>query len=434
MTEENNVLQRYILELNTELKGFDSAAVEKMFVKLIDLEKSFAKKLLKTGQGKRVYSDFINMIYKLKRSMLYVRPYFRQRESMYLNTINKAVEKNQPTKLYDAPVNFKFIMFAVARLEENEREDAKKKAFKEQTQYVPVKFELNKDLAVIFEKIKSLRHEIMNNNLFLALSKAKGHARSHGGSFADMSDLVQIANEGLILAVDKYVPSEGSVFATMAIGRMVANLIENGSNQSPVTVNSSGRKKLYRIRRLLEKNPSITRGQIAEILKVSEQEVNDLIEATHYLSLDQPVGAEDDRTMGDVTPDTEMTDAYEMTENKDLFLKLLSAYEYLSVIEQKILKLKGVNLMKTLNKLVAVTIPQFKHDTEPTQTTGFVVSDKLSPTLVECKVVMDSDKYKADDVLYFKSDIRNNHVMNSRYRFEDKEFILVPEELVVAMK
>ena len=412
--EENNVLQRYIHELNADFKEFDSAAVEKMFLKLIDLERMFAKKLQKTPHGKRVYADFIDMIYKFKRGMLYVRPYFRQRESMYLGTINKAVEKNQPAKLYDAPVNFKFIVYAVGKLKEYGAEP-------------------NKDLVSLFEKIKELRNEIMGNNLFLALSKAKGHARSSGGNILEMSDLVQTANEGLIIAVDKYVPSEGSVFATMAIGRMVANLIEFGSNQSSVTVNLGGRKKLYRIRRLLEKNPTMTRAQIAEILKVAEQEVNDLMDATHYSSLDQPVGVEDDRTLGDVTADAR-ADTHESVENKDLFLKLLNAYQYLSVIEQKILRLKGVNFMKTLNKLVAVTVPTFKHDSDKTEARGFVVSDKLSPTLVESKVVFDSERYKTDDVVYFKSDIRNNPAMNSRYNFDNKEFILLPEDLVVAIK
>jgi DNA-directed RNA polymerase specialized sigma subunit len=411
MTEDNNLLQRYIRDLNLRSKDFDANAVEVMFSKLIELEKKFGEKLHKSRQGKRVYVEFVSMIHETNMGMVSLRPYFRLKESAYLSVINsKAIGRGHSEVLYNAPINFKFINFAMGKME------------------LP-----NKKFVVLFEKMKLIRQEIINNNLFLALGKAKSHGRS-SGFFSETSDLVQMANEGLIMAVDKYVPGEGSVFANVAIGRMIAEMIDKGSNSSSATINSGGKKRLYRIRKLLSGNPNLTRSQVAEILNVAEEEVNALLEATYHSSLDQPVGVEDDRTLGDVTPDTSTTDAYEITENKDLFLKLLSSYQYLSVIEQKILKLKGVNLMKTLNKLVAVTVPLFKHDTEPTQTAGFVVSDKLSPTLVESKVVMDSDKYKADDVVYFKSDIRNNPILNSRYKFEDKEFILVPEELVVAMK
>ena len=415
--DDQNLLYIYLKDLNDELKDFKAGDTNKTFAKLIALEKQFREKLNKTSKGKKVYSTFINMIYKSSGrggGIVMVRPYFRQRELTFINTIHKAVEKNKPDELYGAPINFKFISFAMKELTPPPKE-----------------------LVKIFEEIKIVRNDIVNSYLFLAFGRAKVHNKSAYSSSIDMSDLVQIANEALIIAVDKYVPTETTVFAHMAMGRIIANLIATGSSPSAASINSGGQKRLYRIRRLLERSPHLTREQVAEILDVTEMEVNDLIESTRYSSIDQPIGSDEGRTLGDVIHDDDPESAPDnIVENEDLALKLLAAYKTLTIIEQKILRLKGVNPMRTLNKMVAVSKPNWQHDTmtAPAGSRGFVVSDKLGNTIVESNVIFDSERFKTGDVVYFKSDIRNHGFMNNLYNFDGRDFILVPEDMVVAVK
>jgi DNA-directed RNA polymerase specialized sigma subunit len=414
---DNSILQKYIEELNIEIKDFDSFTVDKKFKELINLEKMFSKKLRKISEGQKVYADFVKEMRSTNR-VDDARSYFRQRESDFISSnVSESIQKGINSGLYASPINFKFIAFAMSRMT-----DVENKIFP------------RKELISLFEKIKSVRNEIINNNLFLALGKAKIQGKS-GGNSVDLSDLIQLANEGLIIAVDKYTPFENSVFAHMAVGRMIANFIDSNFSSSPVTINKSAKRKLYRIRKLLEKNPNMSRPQIAEILKVAEQQIDELIAISRSMSLDQPMGIDDDRTMGDVMadPDNKPT-AYENTESRDLVLKLLGAYKHLNIIEQKILRLKGVNFMKTLHKQVAVAPLVFKHDTEqPVQTGRFATTDKLAPTLIESTVIYDSENFKEGQKVYFKAEIRNQRILETKYNFDGREFVLISEDMITAV-
>lgn len=413
---DSNILQKYIEELNIEIKDFDSSTIDKKFKELINLEKMFGKKLRKIQEGQKVYADFVREM-RSENRVDDARSYFRQRESDFISsTISESIQKGIHSRLYTAPINFKFIAFAMVKMSTVENKLVKK------------------ELTPLFEKIKLVRGEIINNNLFLALGKAKIQGKS-GGNSVELSDLIQLANEGLIIAVDKYTPNEKSVFAHMAVGRMIANFIDSNFSSSPVTINKSAKRKLYRIRKILERNPNMNRTQIADILKVAEKEIDELIEISRYKSLDQPVGIDDDRTVGDTVPDNaNKPTAYESTENKNLVLKLLDAYKHLDIIEKKILRLKGVNFMKTLHNQVAVAPLVFKHDTvEPLTQGRFATTDKLTPSLIESTVVYDSENFKEGQKVYFKAEIRNQRVLETKYNFDGREFVLIPEEFITAV-
>lgn len=425
--EENTLLYKYIQELNEEAGLVDNVSIDKLFAKLVALEKSFESKMRKSSRGKKIYGLFINMIYKSNRGMISLRPYFRQRENLFLETINKAIEHNRPEQLHGSPINYRFITFAMNTLDSqilNIESVKDREKIKNDVNY--------RELTEIFNNIKETRDEIIKNNLFLALGRAKIHSRSSYSSSIDFSDLIQISNEALIVAVDKYVPDSKSVFAHMAIGRIIAQLIADGSSPSSATVNSSGKKKLYKIRKVLEKAPGSTREQVANILNIAEMEVNELIESTHHSSLDQPLFEDDTRTLGDRIEDNK-SNAHVDIENKDLFIKLLKAYEVLSVIELKILRLKGVNPMRTLNRQVAITMPKKKEELTK-ESKNFVMLDHLTQSLVESDVVFDSEKFKSGDKVYFRADSLNQHVLRQKYSFAGKEFVLVPEEWVVALE
>ena len=408
-TEHTEVIYQYIKELNEEAGLVDNTKLSEMFTKLIGLEKSFESKLRKTAKGRKVYSAFIDMIYKANRGMIALRPYFRQREDLFLNTINKAIEHNKPDQLYGSPINYRFAAFAMNTLQSP-----------------------SKELVVIFENLKAAREDIIKHNLFLALGQAKIRGRSTYSSTIELSDLIQIANEALMISVDKFVPDQKSVFAHMAIGRIIAQLIADGSSPSAATVTTAGKKKLYKIRKLLAELPDVTRKEISEILNIAESEVNELMESTHYSSLDQTLYTDDTQTLGDIIEDPS-DDAYDDAESKDLFLKLLKAYECLSIIELKILRLKGVNPMKTLNKLVAVSIPQ-KEEVATKNIKGFEMLEHLDHTFLASTVIFDSQSFKSGDKVYFRADSINQHALRQKYNFAGKEFVLLSEDMVAAIE
>src|ERR1700677_3155472 len=103
---DSNILQKYIEELNIEIKDFDSSSVDKKFKELISLEKMFGKRLRKSTDGQRVYADFVREMRTTNR-VDDARSYFRQRESDFISsTISQSIQQGIHSRLYTAPINF----------------------------------------------------------------------------------------------------------------------------------------------------------------------------------------------------------------------------------------------------------------------------------------------------------------------------------------
>lgn len=93
-------------------------------------------------------------------------------------------------------------------------------------------------------------------------------------------------------------------------------------------------------------------------------------------------------------------------------------------------------MITTLNDHVALQPLVFDHDKGQSQQTvkGFVGTDKLAKTLVSTKVVFRSKQFNPGDEVYLRADVYNIPQSKNIFKLEDKEFILLPESLVVAVK
>lgn len=321
--DELSVIQAYLKDINSALRNSKEEDIMILFEELYDKEQKFAKRLRSTGNGRKVYNKFIKKISDGRGGMKMARSYFRARQESFLNTVNKAIREFKPKLMYDVPVNYRFCLFAMESLE--------------------VKDQM---LGSLFLDIKNLRDEIINKHLFLSLNRAKLFKENSYGSFSEFEDIIQIANEALVIAVDKYViDDDSSTFHSMAIGRIISNLIENGETTSPVELGGHAKKKLYRIRKMLQKNPDFSTKEISDILKIAEDEVVDLIGSTKHSSLDDFVGDDSEARVGE----TFTTEEQELKENQldhvekhDLLSVLYKNLDVLSVMERKVLKLKGV--------------------------------------------------------------------------------------------
>lgn len=323
--DDIKLIQLYIQDINKALKDVQSQDVLDLFKELYDKEQAFAAELRSTKAGRDVYLKFIRDISDAQGGMKKARSYFRIRENMYKTTVNRAIREIKPELIFNVPINFRLCSFAITNFTGN-----------------------TKKLAPLFEEIKSLRDQIISRHLYLSLHKAKVFTKNFYNSSVDFEDLVQVANEALVVAVDKYVMGDdSSSFHSMAIGRMIADLISNGSFASSVTIGGHAQKKLYRIRKILQNNPNINSREMSAALDIAEEEINDLMGATVYKSFSDPVGADGDMTFGDLlleSPDEKITNQESLVIDQNLKDVLKEAYGVLSVVQRKILILKGINL------------------------------------------------------------------------------------------
>lgn len=146
---------------------------------------------------------------------------------------------------------------------------------------------------------RKLRDRMIEANLRLVISFAKRYRRT-GVSFLDM---VQEGTLGLIRAVEKYDPAKEVKFGTYAvwwiwqqIGR--AGDIHGGLIRTPVHWNQLRRKVGRETQRLQTENDGeVDRKALADASGVDAERLETMTQSFQCLSLDSPLGADDDRTL-----------------------------------------------------------------------------------------------------------------------------------------
>ena len=332
MDEFSTSIHAYLRDINSALKGAKEEDILVLFRELYDKEQRFAKRIQSTGYGRNVYIKFIRKILASRGGIKIAKSYFRARQDSYIDTVNKAIREVSPKFMYEVPVNYRFCLFAIDALKVKDK-DGKVT-------------DRDERLVELFTDIKNLRNEIINKHLFLSMHRAGIFKNNSYSVYSEFEDLVQIANEALVISVDKYVmDDESSSFHSMAIGRIIGNLIENGEMASAASIGSHARKKLYQIRKLLQKNDTFSTREISDILKIAEEEVVDLMGATKYKSLDDYVDdSQENRVSETFTSELmeEPEDQHDLLEKSNLLSVLSQSFDVLSVMELKVLRLKGV--------------------------------------------------------------------------------------------
>lgn len=307
---------------------------------LVGLEKEFRKTLIRHRYGPLVYKRFVKHIVEEKRNILAARPFFRERQQVFTSQISKALQDRSDKTLYKFHGNYQFIMFAMA-------------------QY---KWDPRCRLVKIAEDIGRLRTELVEMNLPLAISRARIFWSRTPKSHLSYMDLVQISCEGLISAVDKFCLPFSRVFRAVMIGRSVGNLIENYS-QTEIHFYPPDKRKIYRANKIMRKYGNGI-GQVIDFEKMAkeinkdlnlphptnEYEIASLISAASCVSADSPgigvMGSDYDSDSSPVNrfaaPESVRPDV--QVENHDLLVCLEQAIRQLSIMDQKLLRLKGVEL------------------------------------------------------------------------------------------
>ncbi|MBP5445615.1 MAG: RNA polymerase sigma factor RpoD [Acholeplasmatales bacterium] len=201
------------------------------------------------------------------------------------------------------------------------------------------KEKLNKDIS----NGEFAKEKLINSNLKLVVSIAKNYE----GKGMQFLDLIQEGSMGLMKAVEKFVPEMGNKFSTyatwwirQAITRAVAD--QGRTIRIPVHMVETINKLLREQRRLvqeLSRDPSVE--ELAEALNITSEKVQMILKtAQEPISLEKPVGEEDDSSLGDFVADPNGLDPYEYTSNEMLKRELEDILNELQERERKVIKLR----------------------------------------------------------------------------------------------
>ena len=195
----------------------------------------------------------------------------------------------------------------------------------------------------IAEGDQSATDRLTESNLRLVVSIAKKYV-GRGLSFLD---LIQEGNLGLIKAVDKFDYSKGykfSTYATWWIRQAITRSIADQSRTIRIPVHMSEViNKAYRISRSLlqELGREPTEEEIAKEMGITVEKVREIKKISQDpVSLETPIGEEEDSHLGDFIPDDDVPAPVEAAAYSMLKEQLMEVLDTLSDREKKVLMLR----------------------------------------------------------------------------------------------
>jgi DNA-directed RNA polymerase specialized sigma subunit len=346
--EYGNELKLFAASVTSAIKSNDDGSDQKKQVeKLVALERRFLRSIWRySKQTKEIYKSFIIMVSIENKNILSARAYFRE-SAVYFNAyISDAIKEVKLDAFRKFSVNFLMMSY----IKHKWRGD------------------FPKECQSLYEEVETARRVIIENNLPLAINKARLHFKKNSRSHLELLDLISIASSALINGVDKYVGKYSRNYNGVLIGRMVGDMIYDTS-ETEIHFYPSDKHVIYRANSLRNRfkiqdihtlakavnksfQEDIKEGRKPVRESITASELQRLLMAASMLSLENsysPSGEDSDGDEG-VSISTMLlnTDSEKNTEDevakKQAWTKILNSLTDLNLIDRKILRMKGIRI------------------------------------------------------------------------------------------
>ncbi|WP_165481150.1 RNA polymerase sigma factor RpoD [Legionella impletisoli] len=203
--------------------------------------------------------------------------------------------------------------------------------------------DINRKMSIGEAKARRAKKEMVEANLRLVISIAKKYT-NRGLQFLD---LIQEGNIGLMKAVDKFEYRRGykfSTYATWWIRQAITRSIADQARTIRIPVHMIETiNKLNRISRqiLQETGREATPEELAEKMDLSEDKIRKVLKiAKEPISMETPVGDDEDSHLGDFIEDSNMDSPIDSAESEGLREATLEILETLTPREAKVLRMR----------------------------------------------------------------------------------------------